>query len=413
MTITRRGLLGSVAAAGPIAGLRAQTAPSRDGMIRMGILTDLSGPYKDDDGPTSVVCAQQAIAEAIEADPSLSVSLLVADHQQKPDVGVSIVREWIDRQGVDVVVGVGNSPVAFACNTVIQERDKVHLNTAAVSSDLTGKYCSPNLVHWTMDTWCLAHSTAKSLTGAGSKKWFFIVADYAFGHVLHTEAARVVAESGGTVTGSVTYPFPGTTDFSSYLLQAQASGATVVGLANSGSDFVNCVKQAKEFRLDRAGLNVAALNCYLPDIMSIGLPVAQGLRLTEVFYWDLNDRTRHFTQRVKPKLPVGTHLCSNHAGTYSGVLHYLKVARQMGPAQAKQSGREMVAAMKLMPTDDDCFGPGRIRKDGRKIHPAYLFEVKAPSESRQPGDAYKHVATVPIEEAFRPENDGGCSLVRG
>ncbi len=398
-----------------MSGLRAQSSPATDNTLRLGLLTDLSGPYRDDDGPTSVVCAQQAIAEAVAADPSLSVTLLVADHQQKPDVGIGVAREWFDRQNVDVLLGVGNSAVAFACNSLVQDKDKIQLNTAAASSDLTGKFCNPNLIHWTFDTWCLAHSTATAImrNKPQQQKWFFIVADYTFGHVLHEEAAKVVTAMGGQVVGATVYPFPATTDFSSYLLQAHAVGATAIGFANGGSDMINCVKQAGEFGLAQSGVTLAALDCFLPDIVSIGPAIAQGLELTEVFYWDLNDRTRSFTKRVRPNLPPNTYLASDHAGTYSGVVHYLKVAQKMGIAEAKRSGRATVAAMKQMPTDDDCFGPGRIRQDGRKIHPAYLFRVKPPEQVRQVDDLYEVVETVPAEEAFRPENQGGCPLVRG
>lgn len=397
-----------------MSGLRAQGSAATDKTLRLGMLTDLSGPYRDNDGPTSVICARQAIAEAVAADPTLSVSLLVADHQQKPDVGVSIAREWLDRQSVDVLLGVGNSAVAFACNSLVMDKDKIQLNTAAASQDLTGKACNANLIHWTFDTWCLAHSTAASIMRdkPEQQKWFFIVADYTFGHVLHEEAARVVTSMGGKVVGAAVYPFPTTTDFSSFLLQAQAAGATVIGFANGGTDMINCVKQAGEFGLARSGVILAALDCFLPDIVSIGPEVSQGLVLTEVFYWDLNDRTRSFTKRVRPNLPPSTYLASDHAGTYSGVVHYLKVAQAMGIVEAKRSGRATVAAMKQMPTDDDCFGPGRIRKDGRKIHPSYLFRVKSPADSHQTDDLYEVVNTVPAEQAFRPENQGGCSLVR-
>ncbi|MGI4795076.1 MAG: ABC transporter substrate-binding protein, partial [Janthinobacterium lividum] len=246
MAITRRALIATAAASWPIAGLHAQNSARSDKTLRLGILTDLSGPYRDDDGPTSVICAQQAIREAVAADPSLSVTLLVADHQQKPDVGVTVAREWFDRQNVDVLLGVGNSAVAFACNQLVQDRDKIQLNTAAASSDLTGKFCNANLIHWTFDTWCLAHSTATAIMRdkPQQQKWFFIVADYTFGHVLHEEAAKVVVAKGGKVVGAVVYPFPTTTDFSSYLLQAQAAGATCIGFANGGTDMINCVKQA-------------------------------------------------------------------------------------------------------------------------------------------------------------------------
>jgi branched-chain amino acid transport system substrate-binding protein len=410
MSINRRLLLqAGTAIALPIGSLpaRAETDP----VIRIGVLTDLSGPYKDGQGPTSFACARQAAEEFTAANPDIKVEVIAADHQNKPDVGLGIIREWADRRDVDVVTDIGNSAIAIGARTVLQEKDKVELITSAGSSDLTGKYCTPNLLHWGWDSWCLAQSTGGAMVRAGGDKWFFITPDYAFGHAAQADLTRFVEGAGGHVLGSVSYPFPGTTDFSSYLLQAQASGANVVCFTNSGTDLINSLKQAREFGLNRRGIRLAAAVGYVTDVMPIGLEVAQGLNLTETFYWDLNDRTRAFMARIAPKLPTNVFPNMSQAGNYSGVLHYLKAVRQLGVAAAKTSGRAAVEAMKRLPTDDDCFGPGRIRADGRKIHPSYLFEVKKPEDSRRPGDVYRLIATTPAEQAFRPVNEGGCPLV--
>jgi branched-chain amino acid transport system substrate-binding protein len=320
------------------------------------------------------------------------------------------VREWYDRGGVDAIVGVDSSAVALACTAVTAEKDKVHLNTGAGTSALTGKSCNANTVHWTLDTWNLPHSTATAIVKQGGKTWYFITADYTFGHIFQRDTTEFVQAAGGKVIGSALFPFPDTTDYSAFLLQAQASGAQVLAFAASGANFVNCVKQAREFGIDRS-MTLAAIACFITDVMAMGLPTAQGLILTENFYWDFNDRTRAFTKRVKPELPSGVFPNMDQAGSYAALVHYLKVVKEMGPARAKESGRATVAAMKRMPTDDDCFGPGLIREDGRKIHPAYLFRVKKPEESRYAGDVYTHLATTPADEAFRPMAEGGCPLV--
>jgi branched-chain amino acid transport system substrate-binding protein len=387
---------------------RAQKAAAT---IRIGLLTDLSGSTKDTSGPVSVACVRQALDEARAAAPGLDVELLTADHQQKPDVGTAIVRAWFDRDGVDAVVGVNNSAIALPVNRIVEDKDRVHLNTGAVSADLTGPACSRNLVHWTYDTWEMAHSTGGAVVREGGDTWFFITADYAFGHALQRDTSQFVAAAGGKVLGAALYPFPGTTDFSSYLLQAQASGAKVVGLANSSSDFVNSVKQAHEFGLTQGGTRLAGLTVFINDVRALGLGVAQGLALTETFYWDLDDRTRAFTRRVLPKT-AGLYPNQEQAGDYAATLHYLKTVAAIGAGRAKASGRETVAAMKRMPTDDDCFGLGSIREDGRALHPAYLFQVKAPAESGGPWDCYKLLATTPADQAFRPLSEGHCPFIR-
>ena len=409
MNMTRRSFVG--------AGLAATLAPrlaraQSDNTIRIGVITDMSGIYRDVSGPTTVACAQQAAAEFMDVNPSIKVEILVADHQNKADVGLAIIRKWFDQDGVDAIENVGNSSIALGAKYLIEDKNKVALITTAGSSDLTGKSCSANLVHWSWDSWCLAHSTATSLVRTGGSKWFFVTADYAFGHAAEADAAKFVKAAGGTVLGSVRYPFGSTSDFSSFLLQAQSSGANVIAFANSGNELINCLKQAQEFGLDSGGTRMAALVGYVTDVIGMGLPTAKGLSLTETFYWDLNDRTRAFMNRVKPRLASNVYPNMSQAGDYACVLHYLKAVKELGVDRAKRSGREVVELMKKMPTDDDCFGQGMIRADGRKIHPAYLFEVKKPAESKSAGDVYKLVSTLSAAEAFRPLEEGNCALVR-
>ena len=411
MRMDRRSFLAAGAAASlvlPAGRARAQG----NQVIRIGVITDMSGIYRDLSGPTSVACTRQAVEEFTAANPSIKVEVLVADHQNKPDVGLSIIRQWFDQGGVDIITNVGNTSIALGARGLIEEKDKVSLVTVAGSSDLTGKSCSANMLHWSWDSWCLAHSTATSLVKAGGDKWFFITADYAFGHAAQADGTRFVEAAGGKVLGAVRYPYGSTNDFSSYLLQAKSSGANVLAFANAGTELIASLKQAQEFGLDQSGIRMASMVTFITDIGGMGLPVAKGLSLTETFYWDLNDRTRSFMNRVKPKLPANTFPNMSQAGDYSGVLHYLKAVKELGVEKAKASGRAVVEQMKRMPTDDDCFGQGSIRVDGRKIHPAYLFTVKAPGESKGPGDYYKLVSTLPADQAFRPLKDGNCPLVR-
>ena len=410
MTISRRGLLGSAAV---LPALGARSARAQAAPIRIGVLNDQSGVYRDVSGPTSTACVRQAVEDLSGAGGGLpfAVEVVQADHQNKPDVGVNVVRQWIDRDGVDMVIDVPNSAVALAVNGVCREKDRVYINSTGASSDLTGPACAPTTVHWTYDTWMLAHSTGAAMVKAGGDSWFFITADYAFGAALERDTGNFVKAAGGRVLGSVRHPFPGNTDFSSFLLQAQASRAKVVGLCNAGTDTVNSIKQAAEFGITRGGTKLAGLLVFINDVHALGLQAAQGLVLTESFYWDLNDRTRAFTQRVLPKTG-GNHPAMSHAGCYAGALHYLKAAAAMGAVEAKKSGAAVVARMKAMPTDDDAFGAGTIREDGRKLHPVHLFEVKKPAESSKPWDYYKLIATTPADEAFRPLADGRCPLVR-
>jgi branched-chain amino acid transport system substrate-binding protein len=407
MTISRRTLLSAAAASAtlPLARARAQTPG-----IKIGVLNDQSGPYTNTGGMTSVVCARQALEDFGAANKGLNVEIISADHQNKPDLASSIVRQWFDRDGVDMLLDVPTSSVALAVQSVAREKNKVYLNSGAASSDLTGKSCSPNFIHWTYDTYMLAKSTGGATVKAGGDSWYFLTADYAFGKQLQSDTTDLVQKSGGKVMGSSQYPFPGTTDFSSFLVQAQASRAKVIGLCNAGGDTVNSIKQINEFGINKS-MKVAALLMFITDVHALGLDVASGLNLTESFYWDLNDRTRAFTNRVKPKTPNNWPNMV-HAGCYSATLHYLKTVHDMGVAEAKKDGVATVNRMKAMPVDDDCFGQTKIREDGRNLTPAFLFEVKKPSESKGPWDYFKLVATTPGDEAYRPLADGHCPIVK-
>jgi branched-chain amino acid transport system substrate-binding protein len=406
MNLTRRNVtLGGLATAAattvPLRAGRAQSQP-----LKIGCLTDLSGPYKDLAGPGAVAATHQAIEEF--ASKGFNVEVLVADHLNKPDVGATVARQWFDRDGVDVIVEVANSGVALAVAAVAREKNKVYLNSGSATSDLTGKSCNANTIHWVYDTYMLAKSTGGAMVKTGGDSWYFITADYAFGHALQRDTTEFVTGAGGKVLGGVSYPFPGTSDFSSYLIQAQASGAKVLGIANAGADTINTIKQAKEFGIK---MRLAGLLMFLTDVHSLGLDVAQGIALTDSFYWDMNPQARAFSDRFMAKVP-GVRPTMVHAGVYSSSLHYLKTATAMGAAEAKKDGAATVARMKAMPTDDDCFGKGSIRIDGRCIHPSYLWEVKTPAESKGPWDYYKPLGTTPADEAFRPLDKGGCPLVK-
>jgi branched-chain amino acid transport system substrate-binding protein len=411
MSINRRGLIAGAAAtpllgAVPLARARAQAANT----IKIGVLNDASGHYRDIAGPGSLVCVRQAIADF--GSRGFQVETVFADHQNRPDVGVNIARQWFDQDGVDCIIDVTTSSVALAVNGVTREKNKVFLGSTPATSDLTGTQCSPNGIQFTYDTYMTSKSTGGALVRAGGDTWFFLTADYAFGHALERDTANFVRAAGGRVMGQVRTPFPGTTDFSSFLLQAQSSRAKVIGLANAGADTINTIKQAAEFGITRRGVKLAALLMFISDVHALGLNTAQGLVCTESFYWDLNERTRALTARVLPNMPQGLRPGMGQAGCYAAALHYLKAVADMGVAAAKANGAAAVARMKAMPTDDDAFGPGSIRADGRKIHPSYLFEVKKPEESRGAWDYYKLLQTTPTEEAFRPLSEGGCPLVR-
>ena len=405
MTMSRRTLLTVATAALPLAQSRAQGTPT----LKIGVLNDMSGPYMNISGPTSVVCCKQALEDFGVAGKGLNVEVVNADHQNKPDLAVTIARQWYDRDGVDVILDVPTSSVALAVSGVAREKNKIFLCSGAATSDLTGKSCSPNMVHWTYDTYMLAKSTGGAMVKAGGDTWYFLTADYAFGKQLQSDTTGFVQAAGGKVLGASTYPFPGTTDFSSFLVQAQASKAKVLGLANAGADTVNSIKQAHEFGVGST-MKLAALLLFVNDVHALGLATAEGLNLTESFYWDLNDHTRGFTNRVRPKTPNNWPNMA-HAGCYSATLHYLKVASEMGAAEAKKDGAATVARMKKLPVEDDCFGKTTIREDGRNLTPAYLFEVKTPAESKGPWDYYKQMAMTPGDQAYRPLSEGHCAFI--
>ncbi len=378
------------------------------GMVKIGVLNDMAGPYADLAGPGSVVAARMAVEDYLKATKSkLKIEIVTADHQNKPDVGSSIARKWYDSDGVDMILDVPTSSVALAVNEVTKEKNKVMVNSTGGTADLTGKACTPNTVHWTYDTWMLAHGTGSAVVKQGGDTWFFLTADYAFGHALERDTSDVVKASGGKVLGSVKVPL-GTSDFSSFLLQAQSSKAKIIGLANAGSDTINSIKQAAEFGIVKGGQKMAGLLVFLSDIHGLGLQTAQGLQVTTTFYWDLNDATRAWSKRFAAahngRMPTMV-----QAGVYAGLQHYLKAVDAL---QADSDGAKAVAKMKELPTDDPLFGKGAIRVDGRKIHPAYLVEVKKPGESRYAYDYYKVLQTTPADKAFRPLNEGNCPLVK-
>lgn len=400
MRLSRRGLLATATAltAVPLAPARAQSRPK----IKIGVLTDLSGTYRDNTGPTSVAATKLALLDFGIPGKDYDVEVLAADHQNKPDIGVSIARQWIDSDGVDVIADVPTSSVALAVAEVVRQKDKIMLNASATVSSLTDQQCSPNTIVWSFDTYENAHSTGNAVVKAGGDSWFFITANYAFGHSLEELTSDVVRSAGGKVNGTLRYPFPETTDFSAFLQQAGASGAKILGLANAGADTENCIKQAKEFGLDKK-MQIVPMLLFLQNVNALGLDVAQGLIGTETFYWDRDDRTRAFTRRLLPFSPKN-YPNEAHASSYSSILHYLKVVAAMGPAEAKRSGAATIARMKAMPTEDDAFGAGSIRADGRGSFPAYLVQVKTPAESRGPWDYYKILATTEAEKVLHPLN---------
>jgi branched-chain amino acid transport system substrate-binding protein len=406
MAISRRGLLGATAAAGllPATKSRAQ-APS----IKIGILGDQSGVYRDLSGPIAIEAVKLAVADSKAAGHDIPVEIISGDHQNKPDIGAALTRQWIERDKVDLIVDVPNSAVALAVAGVCKDLDRAYINSPGATADLTGPQCAPTTIHWTMDTWMLAHSTGGAMVKAGGTSWFFITADYAFGHALQRDTANFVTKANGKVLGNVMAPL-GTSDFSSFLIQAQSSGANVIGLCNAGADTVNSIKQAAEFGITAKGVKLAGLLVFISDVHALGLQTAQGIVVSNTFYWDRDDRTRAFTKRLQPHIG-DARAGMGQAGSYAGTLHYLKAVSAMGIAEAKKSGAATVTRMKSMPTDDDCFGPGRIREDGRCLHPVYLYEVKTPAESKYPWDYYKLLATTPAEEGFRPLAEGGCPLV--
>lgn len=389
-------LAGAALAACMAAAVQAQTR------IKVGVLTDLSGAYADLSGPGSVVAARLAAADFMAANKGFQVDIVSGDHLNKADVATTTARRWIDQDGVDVIADVPNSAAALAVSEIARDKKRIFLNSGAGTADLTGARCSPYTVHWTYDTWALAHGTARAVVQQGGTTWFFITADYAFGHAMERDASAVVQAAGGKVIGRSLYPFP-SADFSSVLLQAQSSGAKVIGLANGGSDLINAVKQAGEFGITRGGQALAGLVVFISDIHALGTQAAQGLELTEAFYWDLTDDTRAWSKRFGAQTG-GTMPTMVHAGVYASLTHYLTAVRD---AQSKDADA-VIQRMRATPVHDPLFGDGEVRPDGRVTHPMYLFRVKTPAQSKGPWDLYDTIATIPAAEAFRPLAEGGC-----
>ena len=388
---------------------QAQQTSNAPQTVKIGVLSDMSGLYADIGGQGSVIAARIAVEDFNPDKHDMKVDIVSADHQNKPDIGSAIARRWFDVDHVNAITDVPNSGVALAVSNVTREKNGVFLISGAGDSDLTDKQCSPNNVHWTYDTWALAHGTGGSIVRRGGKTWFFVTADYAFGHALERDTGAVVTAAGGKVLGSVRHPL-NTADFSSFLLQAQGSKAQVIGLANAGGDTINAVKQAAEFGIVQGGQRLAGLLVFLTDVHALGLQTAQGLTLTTAFYWDLNDKTRAFAKRFAG-LDGGKYPTMVQAGVYSSVLHYLETVAKVGSAA---DGAKIVEAMKGTRFDDPLFGDTVVREDGRAVHAMYLVEVKAPAESKGPYDYFKVLDTIPAEKAFRPlaEEKGVCGLVK-
>ncbi|MDH2384662.1 ABC transporter substrate-binding protein [Bradyrhizobium sp. CER78] len=387
----------------------ASIASADDKVVKIGVLSDQSGLYADLAGPGSTLAAQMAIEDSGLKAKGWTIDLISGDHQNKPDIGTTIARQWFDVDKVDTVVDVPNSGVALAVNNVVKEKNGVYINSGAATSDLTNAQCSPNTVHWTYDTYMLAHATGQALVKAGGDTWFFLTADYAFGAALERDTTAVVTANGGKVVGGVKHPL-NTADFSSFLLQAQASKAKIIGLANAGGDTTNSIKQAAEFGIVKGGQKLAALLLFLTDVKAIGLETAQGLNFTETFYWDLNDNTRAFSKRFSARMKNSAPPTMVQAGVYAGLMHYFKALEALGGNP--HDGAKVVAKMKTIPTDDPLFGKGEVEANGRVTHDAYLFEVKKPSESKGPWDFYTLVGTVPGNQAFTPLDKSTCALLK-
>lgn len=405
MRISRRtALAGATAFAASASGVRAQNQT-----IKIGVLSDFSGIYVDLLGPGGVACVQQAVTDFAPGQRGFNVEVVFADHQNKPDVGSAVARNWYDSEGVDMIIGLPNSSVALATASVTRERDKACIGAAVTTMDFTGPQCTPNTINWTYDAYMLAKATGTETVAAGGKKWYFITTDNAFGNSLQSETAGFVQRAGGSVAGNSKYPI-GSTDYSSYLLAAQGSGADVLCLALGGTDMVNCLKQAGEFGLRRQ-MRITAPVMFLNDIQALGLPLTQGLLHTNSFYWDANERSRAFTKRVVPRMQ-GAYPGMVHAGCYAGTLHYLKAVADLGVAAGKKSGAAVIARMKAMPADDDAFGKVSVRQDGRALVPAFLLKVKSPGESKGPWDYCSVVAEVAGPDAAKPLDQVGCPFVK-
>jgi branched-chain amino acid transport system substrate-binding protein len=387
----------------------ATQALADDKNVKIGVLNDMSSLYADIGGPNSVAAIKMAVEDSGLTAKGWNIEVLSGDHQNKPDIGVNIARQWIDSEKVDVIADTPNSGVALAVSNLVKEKNAILLNSGAATADLTGKACTPNTISYTYDTYMLANGTGKALTKAGGDSWFFLTADYAFGHALERDTSNVVLNNAGKVLGSVKHPL-NTSDFSSFLLQAQSSKAKVIGLANAGGDTTNSIKQAAEFGIVQGGQKLAALLLFITDVHALGLKTAQGLTFTESFYWDLNDQTREWSKRFQKVSPKGAMPSMTVAGNYAAVLHYLKALEALGGNP--HDGAKVVAKMKEIPTDDPLFGKGPLRADGRRIIPAYLFEVKKPEESKYPWDYYKLIATISPDDAAKPLEASECPLVK-
>lgn len=411
MRASRRAALAGAAAAS--IGLAApRVLAQQKEPIRIGVLTDMSGTYSALTGPGSVLGAQLAVEDFAKSHPTIKVELLSADLRLKPDVALSIAGDWFDNKSVDVVTDVPLSSAAIAIGEMAKAKDKLALFTGAASSILTGERCGPNHLHWAYDTWGIPHAIVGPTVSDGWDTWFFITADYAFGQQLAKDSASFVTAAGGKVLGEARHPFPDTTDFSAFLLQAKASGAKVIGLANGGVDSINCIKQAAEFGLTKSGHKVVGVGLLMNNIVGMGLEAAQGVLLAEPYYWNLNDQTRAFGRRFAARSNGNAMPNSAQAGQYSAVSHYLKAVTAMGPDAAKRSGRAAIEKMRSIPVEDAIFGSSTIRADGRVTHNIYLFEAKRPSETKDPWDVLTLKATVPGDRAFRPLDAGGCPMVR-
>lgn len=392
---------------GVLVGVAVWTGPAAsETRIKIGILSDMSGPYSDLAGPGSVAAARLAVEDFKGADKGIQVEIVSGNHQNKADIGSVIARSWIDQEGVDVIGDVTGSPVALAVSQIVKDKDRIQLNAGAATADLTGSKCTPNTIHWTYDTWANANGTGSAMVRQGGNSWFFIAVDQASGHAMERDTVAVVKAAGGQVLGSVKHPL-GTSDFSSFLIRAQSSGAKVVGLASGGEDMINAIKQASEFGIVQGGQSIAGLFTFITDIHALGLKLAQGLVLTEAFYWDRDDASRAFAKRFaalhKGKMPTQV-----HAGVYSSIMHYLKAVEAAGTKDTNT----VLAKMREMPIDDPLFGKGEVRIDGRAVHDMFLFKVKAPAQSKGEWDVYETLATIPAAQAFRPLNEGGCPLVK-
>jgi branched-chain amino acid transport system substrate-binding protein len=404
MTNAWRAALAAMMIAGPAA-VRAEVS---DGIVRVGVLNDITGVFQDTNGMGSVEAARMAAEDFAASGKTIKVEIVYADHQNKPDIGSVIVRRWLDIDKVDAVVDVPNSSVGLAVNSILRDSRMTFLASATATSDLTGKDCSPNTVQWVNDAWATGNTTAAAMMKRGGDSWYFLTVNYALGHGIEAEASNFVTKNGGKIAGSSRHPL-GTSDYSSFLLQAQGSKAKVIGLANAGADTINVVKQASEFGIKEGGQSLVAFLAFINDVHAMGLKNAQGLLLTESFYWDMNDDTRAFAKRfgarpgMNGKMPSG-----NQAGVYSATLAYLNAVAATG----SDDGRTVVAQMKKAAPSDKLFGDLSVRPDGRAIHPIHLFEVKKPDESKGPYDYYKLVGTIPSDQAFRPMAEGNCPMVR-